>query len=150
MMNRCWTISIQFWLLTHNSKPINFMRRIFKKIILISLGWLFTLLGITGIFLPLLPTTPFLLLSVTCFYHSSPKYHDWLIKNKFLGKYIRDYRENKGIPLRAKITGLLLLNLTIATSIFLFHNYTHVVLILLLVAFGVSIFLVSRKTLHSN
>lgn len=126
------------------------MRKTFKKIALISLGWLFTILGIVGIFLPLLPTTPFLLLSVTCFYHSSPKYHDWLINNRFLGKYISNYGEKKGIPLKAKITALLLLNLTIATSIFLFHKYTHVVLILLLVAFGVSIFLVSRKTLHSN
>lgn len=123
------------------------MRKLAKKIVLISLGWLFILLGLLGVILPLLPTTPFLLLAAGCFYHSSPKYHDWLLNNKFLGKYIRDYREKKGIPLKAKIYAILLLNLTVISSIYVFNKNTHVVLILLIVAFGVSIFLLSRKTI---
>ncbi len=67
----------------------------------VSLG-----LGILGIFLPLLPTTPFLLLTASLYVKASPKAYQWLIDQPHLGKYIRNYREHKIIPLRAKVASL--------------------------------------------
>jgi uncharacterized membrane protein YbaN (DUF454 family) len=70
-------------------------------------------LGVLGIFVPLLPTTPFLLLAAGCFVRSSPRLYAWLLNHKWFGSYIRHYREYKAIPLRAKITVLVLLWATI-------------------------------------
>ena len=60
-------------------------------------------LGIAGIFLPLLPTTPFLLLAAACYVRSSPRLYRWLMNHRWTGEYIRDYREKRGLPLRTKI-----------------------------------------------
>ena len=66
-------------------------------------------LGVLGIFVPLLPTTPFLLLAAACFVRSSPRLYHWLIHHRWFGKYIRYYREYRAIPLRAKVVALALL-----------------------------------------
>ncbi|MFI3258686.1 MAG: YbaN family protein [Rikenellaceae bacterium] len=79
------------------------------KTLLIILGCISLALGTLGIAIPLLPTTPFLLLSATLFVHSSPRLYDWLIKSPILGRYIVDYRENRSIPLRAKLTSITIL-----------------------------------------
>lgn len=72
------------------------------KTLYIALGTLSLALGILGIFLPLLPTTPFLLLTAALYFKSSPRLYNWLLNHKHLGPYIRNFRENKAIPLRAK------------------------------------------------
>ncbi|MFI3247778.1 MAG: YbaN family protein [Rikenellaceae bacterium] len=79
------------------------------KIIFIIIGVLSLILGTLGIFIPLLPTTPFLLLSAALFVRSSPRLYSWLIKNPVLGKYIRNYRENRSVPMRVKVTSLVML-----------------------------------------
>ena len=73
------------------------------KIILLLLGILSLVLGVIGIFLPVLPTTPFLLLSATLFLRSSQKLYDWLLSHPYLGEYIRNFKEHRAIPLRVKI-----------------------------------------------
>lgn len=88
------------------------------KIFLIVLGVISLALGILGIFLPLLPTTPLLLLSSWCFFRSSKKLYDKLIKSKYLGKYISDFQVNRIIPVKAKIYSLTLLWLSIPYCIF--------------------------------
>lgn len=79
------------------------------KIFLAILGGLSLALGIIGIFLPLLPTTPFLLLAAALWMHSSPRLYAWLLSHRRLGEYIRNFRENRAIPLRAKIFSLTLM-----------------------------------------
>lgn len=69
----------------------------------ISAGLLFVGLGAIGVFIPGLPTTPFLILAAACFIRSSQKLYNWLIRNKRFGPYLKDYREGKGIPKKAKI-----------------------------------------------
>lgn len=73
-----------------------------KQYLLIILGTITLCLGIIGIILPLLPTTPFLLLSATCYVNSSKRLYDWLINHKVLGIYIRNFIIYKAITPRAK------------------------------------------------
>lgn len=73
------------------------------------LGGLSLALGIIGIFVPLLPTTPFLLLAAALWVRSSPRLYAWLLSHRRLGPYIRQFRENRAIPLRAKVISLTLL-----------------------------------------
>jgi uncharacterized membrane protein YbaN (DUF454 family) len=117
--------------------------KIFKIVIgSVSLG-----LGILGIFLPLLPTTPFLLLSAWLFAQSSKKLYKWLLENKIFGKYISDYTQNRGVPLRAKIISLVLLWGTILYSVFfVISEKWWLQALLLTIAVGVTIHLLRLKT----
>ena len=87
------------------------------KIMLIVIGTICVILGIAGIFLPLLPTTPFLLLAAFCYSRSSARFYHWLITNRWFGEYIRNYREGRGMPLKQKVIALSLLWLTMSYSI---------------------------------
>ncbi len=79
------------------------------RYILIAAGFLSVGTGIVGIFVPLLPTTPFLLLAAACFARSSERFHSWLLQHRFLGSYIRNYREQRGMTRNAKILVLVFL-----------------------------------------
>jgi len=68
-----------------------------SKLVLIVSGTFFLGLGITGIFLPLLPATPFILLAALCYARNSKKLYNWLVNNGWFGNYIKNYREGKGI-----------------------------------------------------
>jgi hypothetical protein len=72
------------------------------KYICLALGTLSLVLGIIGIFIPMWPTTPFLLLAAACFVRSSERLYTWLVEHEHLGCYVRDYMSGRGIPLRAK------------------------------------------------
>ena len=87
------------------------------KILLITAGTISLALGAIGIFLPIIPTTPFLLLAAACYCRSSQRMYSWLLNNKWFGAYIRNYKEGKGIPLKTKLAALILLWVTIVVSI---------------------------------
>ncbi|MFS0674805.1 YbaN family protein [Ornithinibacillus sp. 179-J 7C1 HS] len=89
-----------------------------KRIFLLGVGLISLGLAIIGIILPLIPTTPLLLLAATCFIRSSDRLYKWLITHKYLGPYIKNYREGKGIPLTAKIVSVMLLWTSILFTIF--------------------------------
>ena len=84
--------------------------------LLVVAGSISVALGIAGIFLPLLPTTPFLLLAAACYVRSSPRLYRWLMNHRWTGEYIRNYREKRGLPLRTKILLVLLLWATVFWS----------------------------------
>jgi len=65
-----------------------------------------------------MPTTVFLVLAAACFIRSSQKLYDWLIKNKTFGPYLKDYREGKGIPLKAKVVALILITIFVSYAVF--------------------------------
>lgn len=113
---------------------------------LIAVGWLSIVLGVLGIFLPLLPTTPFLLLATACFARSSTRFHTWLLSHPYLGDYIKLYLDGKGIPLRAKVYILVAMWITIATSIF-FVPILAVRIILPIIAIGVTFYISRLPTL---
>ena len=76
------------------------------------------MLAVLGVFLPLLPTTPFLLLASACYVRSSERLHGWLMGNRLLGGYIRNFKERRGIPVRAKVTTVILLWLPLLYSVY--------------------------------
>ena len=87
------------------------MKKFIKSILFVS-GTFCLIAGIVGIFLPLLPTTPFLLLAAFCYARSSQRFYTWLMTNRWFGEYIKNYRDGKGIPVRIKVCKIGLLWLT--------------------------------------
>lgn len=116
------------------------------RVLLCACGALCVALGFLGMFLPVLPTTPFLLLAAFCFARSSDRFYRWLMTNRWCGNYIRNYREGRGLPLRQKGQTLVLLWMTIGISVCFFTEQGWLRIGLLLVAAGVTIHLVKMKT----
>jgi uncharacterized membrane protein YbaN (DUF454 family) len=104
-------------------------------------------LGVLGILLPLLPTTPFLLLAAGCFVRSSPRLYAWLLNHKWFGSYIRHYREHKAIPLRAKVVVLALLWGSIGYAAIGVAKAWWLRALLVAIAVGVTTHVVRLKTL---
>jgi hypothetical protein len=90
------------------------------RLLFAGLGTLFVLLGVLGIFLPVLPTTPFLLLAAACYARSSRRVYRWLLQHAHFGPLIREWREHRSMPYRAKRTALLLIALSFGLSIVFF------------------------------
>ncbi|MBN2186607.1 MAG: YbaN family protein [Dehalococcoidia bacterium] len=109
------------------------------RVLLLVAGTVSMGLGIVGIFVPLLPTTPFLLLAAACYARSSQRCYSWLLSNKWFGNYIRGYLERKGVPLKIKALTVTLLWITIGSSIAFAVQSFAIRLILLLIAIGVSV-----------
>ncbi len=116
------------------------------RILLIASGTFFVALGVLGMFLPVLPTTPFLLLAAVCYARSSERFYHWLLTNRWFGEYIRNYREGRGIPLKQKVLTLVLLWLTIGYAALFVVSLWWIKLILVGIAVGVTIHLVRMKT----
>ena len=87
------------------------------RLVFAGLGTLFVLLGMMGLFLPVLPTTPFLLLAAACYARSSRRIFNWLLNHPHFGPLIREWREHRSMPYRAKRMALLLIALSFGLSI---------------------------------
>tara|TARA_B100000700_G_scaffold93558_1_gene105598 strand:- start:939 stop:1358 length:420 start_codon:yes stop_codon:yes gene_type:complete len=87
------------------------------KLMWVSLGSLFVALGAIGVIVPGLPTTPFLILAAACYIRSSQRLYDWLISNKRFGPYLKDYREGKGIPRKAKRLAVVMIVVFVSFSV---------------------------------
>lgn len=115
---------------------------------LVGAGTMFLALGIVGIVLPLLPTTPFLLLAAACYARGSRRLYGWLLGNRVFGKYIRNYREGRGITLRDKAVSIGLLWLTMLFSVLFVVQNLWVKIVLMAIAVGVSTYLLAIRTLR--
>ena len=121
------------------------------RIFLIVIGSISLGLGVLGIFLPMLPTTPFLLLSAAAWVKASPRLYEWLLNHKVLGEYIRNFREHRAIPLRVKIVSVSLVWLTIGYCIFAVVNeWWWAQLLMALLAIAISCHILSFKTLKKG
>lgn len=118
------------------------MRTILFKIA----GYSAVALGFAGIFLPVLPTTPFLLLAVWCFSRSAPRLNRWLMGNRFFGSYLRDYRSGRGIPVSVKFAIVVMLWSTISFSAIVLTDRVWVKILLFGVSLFVSIHVLNQKT----
>jgi uncharacterized protein len=125
----------------------NRKQKIVKTLLLVT-GTFSLTLGAIGIFLPILPTTPFLLLAAACYLRSSQRMHKWLLNNRWFGEYIRNYQEGRGIPLKTKILAMAGLWVTIIYSEFIALDEIFIAQVaLLLIALGVSVHLIRLPTL---
>lgn len=120
------------------------------KYIYFTIGSFSLVLGIIGIFLPVLPTTPFLLLAAALYVRSSQRAYLWLINHKYLGPYIRCFREDKAIPLHAKVVSVSLMWITALFCIFFKFSHIALDLLMLTIAVGVTCYILSFKTRKTN
>jgi len=133
-------------------KKTSFPKVVSNKIVrffLIIVGTLFLFLGVIGIILPLLPTTPFLLLAAACYAKSSKRFYRWLLNNRLFGKTIKNYYEGKGVSVKFKIFTISLLWITIGITIFLIINILWLKLLLFVIATGVTIHIIFIKSKSS-
>ena len=89
-----------------------------SRYFLILFGWLSITLGVIGIVVPLLPTTPFILLAGGCFAKSSPRFHMWLLNHAFFGPLILNYQSKQGLPRHVKVRAIIFIWLTLSISIY--------------------------------
>jgi uncharacterized protein len=122
------------------SKPV--------KIFLLIAGFCFTGLAFLGIVLPLLPTTPFLLLAAASFLRSSERFHTWLTHHRIFGPYLYNYHHHRAMSLCSKILAISLLWLTIGWSALMVASALWLQILLLLIAMGVSAHLLRLKTMN--
>lgn len=119
------------------------------KILLNIIGITAVALALLGAFLPLLPTTPFLLLASACFARSSPRLNHWLLNNPLFGKYLKSFQDHKAIPVRGKVTILVLLWVSLAFSIYTVHSLLAKGL-LLSIGIAVTLWILHFKTLQPD
>lgn len=110
------------------------------------LAWLSFAVGIIGAFLPILPTTPLLILSAYLFSKSSPRFHAWLLNLPLAGEGIRDWQENRVIRSRAKILCSLTILLSLGIIILNPKIYTAVKVLVSLILISVGTFVITRKS----
>ena len=121
------------------------------RIILILIGSVSFALGVLGIFLPMLPTTPFLLLSAAVWLKASPSLYEWLLNHRVFGEYIRNFREHRAIPLRVKIISVSMVWLTIGYCIIaVVDEWWWAQLLMALLAIAISWHILSYKTLKKS
>jgi len=113
-----------------------------KKQLLLIAGTICVVIGVIGIFIPILPTTPFLLLAAACYIRSSKKFYNWLLNNRFCGTYIRNYIEGRGMPAKVKIFTIILLWVAIGVSICVAALNLIVKIVLIIIAIGVTLHIV--------
>lgn len=115
------------------------------RILMIVAGTVCVALGVIGMFFPILPTTPFLLLAAFLYARSSRRFYTWLLTNRWFGAYIRNYREGKGLPLKQKVLTLILLWLSIIYAAGFVVAQWWLKLLLVGIACGVTFHLVRIK-----
>jgi len=108
------------------------------KILLIAAGTLFVGIAVIGIFVPVLPTTPFLLVAAALYTRSSARFYNWLVNNRLFGRYIKNYREGMGIPLKIKIAAITLSWIMIGCSAIFATDKLWIRIILVVIAAGVT------------
>lgn len=122
-------------------------RDLMKKTFLKIVGYLSVALGFAGAFLPLVPTTPLLLLALWCFSRSSPKMNAWLLGNRMFGRYLKDYEQGRGIPKVVKVSSVIILWSSILFTTIVFTEAWWLRALLLLMALLVSVHILNLKTL---
>lgn len=130
-------------------QDIHFVNPVIKVILIFS-GTISLGLGILGMVLPILPTTPFLLLSAAAYARGSKRFYHWLMANKWFGATIRSYREGNGIPKKAKITAIAMLWTSILSTVIFFIDNVYLKGILVVIAIAVTWHLLVIKTAQTN
>jgi uncharacterized membrane protein YbaN (DUF454 family) len=117
------------------------MRQALQRPLFILLGWLFVLLAIVGVVLPVLPTTPFLIAALALFANSSPRFHGMLLNNRWVGEILIQWEENNSVSRKTKIRATLLLIVSFSLSIVLVSPRVGLQLMLVVIAVTLLVFI---------
>ena len=100
------------------SSELEIKSNLFFRILWLALGLLFTVIGLIGLIVPGLPTTPLMIVAAACFFRSSKRLFNWVLSNKYFGNYVKDFREGRGMPRKAKFIALGFIWLFVSISVF--------------------------------
>ncbi|HOI72284.1 MAG TPA: YbaN family protein [Methanobacterium sp.] len=117
-----------------------------KRLFFLSVGSTLLGIGVIGIIIPVLPTTPFILASAFFYGKSSKRLDNWISNSPYFGSYIENYKTKNGVPLNVKLTSIGFLWLTLVVSAFLFSNTWYIPLILIIVGMAVTLHIALIKT----
>ena len=117
------------------------MRTKVKNGLIIALGWFFVVLAIIGVLLPILPTTPFLILALALFSKSSPRFHKMLLDNKWFGPSLKQWEQNKTLSRKTKYKAMALIVMTFVISISILNGRIKLQFMLLGIALGLLVFI---------
>ena len=134
-------------LIVHDDVPLDRAQQ--KSLLhyaLIGLGWAFVAIAVVGIFLPVLPTTPFVLLALWCFARSSRRFHDWLYHHPRLGSFARAWREHQVIPVQAKLLAVTMMTLSQLYVVFVVRIDWYWALAMGLTLLAVACWIVTRPS----
>lgn len=120
-----------------------------KRILWVAGGTLSFLIGLIGVVIPILPTTPLIILAGFCYGKSSPRLHHWLITNKYFGKYIQDYQKGHGVPIRVKLFAVAFVWIGIVSSLFVIP-LSFVKALMITIGIGVTIFIMTSPLLKEK
>ena len=126
------------------------MRSQFINGLFVGGGTFFLVVGIIGIVLPLLPTTPFFLLATACYMRGSKKIYNWFIHNRLIGNYIQCYQEERSLPINGKIFSIIFLWVTILCSILFILSNSYIELFLIIIAVIVTVHILTIKTMRAD
>lgn len=120
----------------NNDEPTGSMPRtpVWLRWLLVAVGVISLALGLLGVLLPGLPTTPFVLLAGGCFVRASPTLHDWLLRNRWAGPMLRDWSEHRSLPRRTKRIALTTMAITISASLWILRDNQYLQLVVLVAA----------------
>lgn len=121
------------------------MRRGLRPLLFVC-GCLCLALGAVGVFLPVLPTTPFVLLAAACFVRSSPRLHAWILRHPLFGPPVRDFQAGLGISRRAKVVAISMLWASVLATVHLHVEAVLLDVLLVLLAVGVTVYLLRLPT----
>ena len=110
------------------------MKKALQNTLLLTLGWLFVVLGVIGLLLPIVPTTPFLIVALALFSKSSPRFHQMLLNNSWFGPTLRQWDETKTLSRKTKYKASLLIVFSFTISIALLNYHVRIQLLLMAVA----------------
>jgi uncharacterized membrane protein YbaN (DUF454 family) len=134
----------------HTERNHNHVKSPVLRWVLIACGWISVGCGVIGIFLPIVPTVPFLLLAAACFARSSERFHRWMMEHDHLGPLLQDYLHGAGIPFRAKLVSISLIWVSFPTSAVLFAEAFWLKLLLIGAAVAISGYLFYLPTAPPN
>jgi len=117
-----------------------------RKYVLLACGWLSFGLGIVGMFLPILPTAPFILLAAACFMRSSESLHRWLVEHPTFGIHIKDYLDGRGLRRRSKVVALLTLWASVSVSVLLLVPLLAIDIAIVVIAAAVTVYILRLPT----
>ena len=109
--------------------------------VFLALGTGALILGVLGIFLPLLPTTPFVLLAAACYARGSRRFYEWLLAQRTFGPIVHEWQHHRSIPYRTKLTAVVLMSLTLGTSIVFFVTPVWLKVALAVMGVGLAVWL---------